>query len=189
MVLMLYRASVVNHCVQFHSSELDDLSPMLPNELRSSAPYQEKPKKLTKLFLGRYAQNLSKSISIIVSLARLARQESYKPDGVFQRSEVFPWERLAARSDAMGCVEVLVWMLAYKQEHTHMTSRRSPTFHKGFLRFLFLINQINQEIIVVWSSARHDKKGSGIFAALVVFPWDCGDNWQVPSLPRCGHDS
>ena len=24
MVLMLYRASVVNHCVQFHSSELDD---------------------------------------------------------------------------------------------------------------------------------------------------------------------
>ena len=65
----------------------------------------------------------------------------------------------------------------------------SPTFHKGFLRFLFLINQINQEIIVVWSSARHDKKGSGIFAALVVFPWDCGDNWQVPSLPRCGHDS
>ena len=36
MVLMLYRASVVNHCVQFHSSELDDLSPMLPNERRSS---------------------------------------------------------------------------------------------------------------------------------------------------------
>ena len=49
---------------------------------------------MTKLFLGRYAQNLTKSISIIVSLARLARQESYKPDGVFQRSEVFPCARL-----------------------------------------------------------------------------------------------